>query len=51
MSLFASVVLHFVLSSSEPKVKVSFSDQILSVVRRQRCRKLFTFLSSSPEQR
>ena len=28
---------------------MSFSDQNLSVVRRCRCRKLFTFSSSSPE--
>ena len=41
-----------VFSSPEPKAQVSFSDQNLSVVRRRRrrCRrKLFTFLSSSPE--
>ena len=32
--------------------QVSFSDQILSVVRRRRCcRKLFTFSFSSPEPR
>ena len=41
-------------SSPEPKAQVSFSDQNLSVVRRRcrrccRCRKLFTFSSSSPE--
>ena len=37
----------------EPKAQVSFSDQNLSVVRRRcrrrRCRKLFTFSSSSQE--
>ena len=40
----------------EPKAQVSFSDHNLSVVRRRcprrrwcRCRKLFTFSSSSPE--
>ena len=40
-------------SSPEPKAQLSFSDQNLSVVRRRRCcrrcRKLFTFSSSSPE--
>ena len=41
-----------VLSLPEPKARVSFSDQNLSVVRRcrWRCRKLFTFSSSSLEQ-
>ena len=34
-------------SSPEPKAQVNFSDQNLPIVRR--CRKLFTFLSSSPE--
>ena len=42
-----------IFSSPEPKAQVSFSDQNLSVVRRRcrccRCRKLFTFSSSSPE--
>ena len=36
----------------EPKTQVSFSDRNLSNVRRRRCcrcRKLFTFSSSSPE--
>ena len=37
-----------IFSSPEPKAQVSLSDQNLSVVRR-RCRKLFTFSSSSPE--
>ena len=37
------------LSSPELKAQVSFSDQNLSVVCRHRCRKLFTFSSSSPE--
>ena len=41
------------ISSPEPKAQVSFSNQNLSVVRRRHCRrrwrKLFTFLSSSPE--
>ena len=39
-------------SSPEPKAQVSFSDQNLSVIRCHRCfrcRKLFTFSSSSPE--
>ena len=41
---------HLVFSSPEPKAHVSFSDQNLSVVRRRcRCRKLFTFSSSSQE--
>ena len=44
---------HCLFSSPEPKAQVSFSDQILSVVRRCRCRhrrrKLFTISSSSPE--
>ena len=39
--------------STEPKAQVSFPDHSLSVVRRRhcssRCRKLFIFLSSSPE--
>ena len=45
-----------VFSSPEPKAQVSFSDQNLSFVRRRRCRcrcfrcrKLFTFSTSSPE--
>ena len=40
-----------IFSSPEPKAQVSFSDQNLSVVRRRccRCRKLFTFSSSSQE--
>ena len=44
------------ISSPEPKAQVSFSDHILSAVnrrhcrrRRWRCRKLYTFSSSSPE--
>ena len=44
------------LSSPEPKARVSFIGQNVSVVRRRRrrrclwrCRKLFTFSSSSPE--
>ena len=40
------------ISSSKPKAQVSFSYKNLSVLRRcRRCRyrKLFTFLSSSPE--
>ena len=38
-------------SSPQPKARVSFSDQNLSVVYRRRCccRKLFTYSSSSPE--
>ena len=51
------IQLHFtiyVLSSPELKAQVTFSDQNLSVVCRYRrhcwrCRKLFTFSSSSPE--
>ena len=46
-------ILPVLFSSPEPKAQVSFSDQNLSVVRRRcccwRCRKLFTFSSSSPE--
>ena len=39
-----------IFSSPEPKAQVSFSDQNFSVVRRRRrCRKLFTFSSSSPD--
>ena len=49
--------INLCFSSPEPKSQVSFSDQNLSVVRRcsfrrrsrWRSRKLFTFLSSSPE--
>ena len=43
------------LSSPEPKARVSFIGQNVSLVRRRRrrclwrCRKLFTFSSSSPE--
>ena len=44
---------HSFFSSPESKAQVSFSDQNLSVVRRRcrcrRCRKLFTFSSSSQE--
>ena len=42
---------YLVLSSPEPKARLSFSYQNLSVVlrRRCRCRKLFTFNSFSPE--
>ena len=53
-SWFISCVAFF--SSAEPTAQVSFSDQNLSAVRRRcrrcrrRCRKLFTFSSSSPEQ-
>ena len=52
--MFVVIVIFCVFSSPEPKAQVSFSDQNLSVVRRlcpcrQRCRKLFTFSSSSPE--
>ena len=38
-------------SSPQPKAQVSFSKQNLSVIRRRRCRcrKLFTYSSSSPE--
>ena len=44
----------FFFSSPEPKAQVSFYDHNFYVVRRRcrrhrRCRKLFTFLSSSPE--
>ena len=42
----------YIFSSLEPKAQVSFSDQNLSVLSRRcrrRCRKLFTFSSSSPE--
>ena len=47
---FFMELLMLIISSPEPKAKVSFSDQNLSVVRRccRRRRKLFTF-SSSPE--
>ena len=38
-----------IFSSPEPKAQVNFFDQNVSVVRRHRCRKLFTFSSSSPE--
>ena len=51
--LFAWILL---FSSPEPKAQVSFSDRNLSVVHHRRCRrcywrcrKLFTFSSSSPE--
>ena len=38
------------LSSPRQKAQVRFSDQNMSIVRgRCRCRKLFTFSSSSPE--
>ena len=41
--------MYMIFSSPEPKAQMSFSDQNLSGVRR-RCRKLFPFSSSSPEQ-
>ena len=51
--LYTKLFLSCLFSSPEPKAQVSFSDQNLSVVRRcrrrWRCRKLFTFSSSSPE--
>ena len=46
-------IFQYLFSSPEPQAQVNFPNQNVSVARRfcicRRCRKLFTFLSSSPE--